>query len=67
MIGKRIVTASLHHSVTIREENATAAIEIMSGFAANPKWLVYLPPTMSPWGDDEARGLPRVPTEAFAY
>lgn len=21
----------------------------MSRFAANPKWLIYLPPTMSPW------------------
>ena len=26
----------------------TAALEVMSRFAANPKWLIYLPPTMSP-------------------
>ena len=29
-------------SVTIREENAAAALEVMSRFAANPKWLIYL-------------------------
>jgi protein phosphatase len=37
--GKRIITTRLHHSVTVREENATAALEVMSRFAANPKWL----------------------------
>ena len=48
VIGKRIVNTRLHGNVTIREENATAALEVMSRFAANPKWLIYLPPTMSP-------------------
>jgi len=48
VLGKRIVQTSLHHTVTIREENANAALEVMSRFAVNPKWLVYLPPTMSP-------------------
>ena len=46
--GKRLITTRLHRSVTIREENAAAALEVMSRFAANPKWLIYLPPTMSP-------------------
>jgi protein phosphatase len=49
VLGKRIVQTSLHHTVTVREENANAALEVMSRFAVNPKWLVYLPPTMSPW------------------
>ena len=35
-------------TVTIREENAAAALETMSRFAADPRWLIYLPPTMSP-------------------
>jgi protein phosphatase len=46
--GKRIISTRLHHSITICEENALAALEVMSRFAANPKWLIYLPPTMSP-------------------
>jgi protein phosphatase len=67
VIGKRIVTTRLHHNVTIREENATAALEVMSRFAANPKWLIYLPPTMSPSETTKQAGLLEHPAEAFAY
>ncbi len=67
MIGKRIIQTRLQRSVTIREENATAALEVMSRWAANPKWLIYLPPTMSPCGTSEREGLLEHPEEAFAY
>lgn len=67
VIGKRIVTTRLHHNVTIREENATAALEVMSRFAANPKWLIYLPPTMSPSETTRQPGLLEHPAEAYAY
>jgi protein phosphatase len=67
VIGKRIVTTRLHHNVTIREENATAALEVMSRFAANPKWLIYLPPTMSPSETTKEAGLLEHPAEAFSY
>jgi protein phosphatase len=67
VIGKRIVTTRLHHNVTVREENALAALEVMSRFAANPKWLIYLPPTMSPTETTERPGLLEHPAEAFAY
>jgi protein phosphatase len=65
--GKRIVSTRLHGNVTIREENATAALEVMSRFSANPKWLIYLPPTMSPSETSHAPGLLEHPAEAFAY
>ncbi|HET6252222.1 MAG TPA: polynucleotide kinase-phosphatase [Tepidisphaeraceae bacterium] len=65
--GKRIVATRLHHSVTIREENATAALEVMSRFAANPKWLIYLPPTMSPTETSDRPGLLEHPQQAFDY
>lgn len=39
----------------------------MSRFATNPKWLVYLPPTMSPCGTSALPGLLEHPAEAFAY
>ena len=65
--GKRIVGTRLHGNVTIREENATAALEVMSRFATNPKWLIYLPPTMSPSGTSQLPGLLEHPAEAFAY
>jgi protein phosphatase len=46
--GKRIVGTRLYRNVTIREENAAAALEVMGRYAADPKWLIYLPPTMAP-------------------
>ncbi len=65
--GKRIVSTRLRHNVTIREENGTAALEVMSRFAADPKWLVYLPPTMSPSETSTKEGYLEHPDEAFAY
>ncbi len=65
--GKRIVGTRLHGNLTIRAENGTAALEVMSRFAANPKWLIYLPPTMSPCGTSQQPGLLEHPAEAFAY
>jgi protein phosphatase len=67
VIGKRIISTRLHRNVTIRAENATAALEVMSRFAANPKWLIYLPPTMSPSETTNQPGLLEHPAEAFAY
>ena len=65
--GKRLVTTRLHRNITIREENAAAALEVMSRFAANPKWLIYLPPTMSPSETSKREGLLEHPAEAFSY
>ena len=67
VIGKRIVDTRLHSRVTIREENAMAALEVMSRFAVDPKWLIYLPPTMSPPETTKLPGLLEHPHEAFAY
>ncbi|HWR16452.1 MAG TPA: polynucleotide kinase-phosphatase [Terriglobales bacterium] len=67
VIGKRIIHTRLHGNVTVREENAIAALEVISRFAANPKWLIYLPPTMSPSETTQIAGLLEHPTEAFTY
>ncbi|MCB9924932.1 MAG: polynucleotide kinase-phosphatase [Planctomycetaceae bacterium] len=67
VLGKRLISTRLQHNVTIREENATAALEVMSRFAANPKWLIYLPPTMSPCETSSEPGLLEHPAEAFSY
>ena len=67
VLGKRIVSTRLHRNVTIREENAIPALEVMSRFAADPRWLIYLPPTMSPSETSSAAGLLEHPNEAFAY
>jgi protein phosphatase len=67
VLGKRLVETRLAGRVTIREENAAAAIEAMSRFAIDPRWLVYLPPTMSPTETSAEEGLLEHPAEAFAY
>ena len=52
--------------MTVREENAAAALEVMSRFATDPRWLVYLPPTMAPTATSERPDLLEHPDEAFA-
>ena len=64
--GKRIVDTRLTRTVTVREEQATAAIEVMSRFAMDPRWLVYLPPTMAPTATSSRPGMLEHPDEAFA-
>jgi protein phosphatase len=66
VLGKKIITTRVSgHTVTIREENAAAALEVMSRFAADPRWLIYLPPTMAPTATTSRVGLLEHPDEAF--
>lgn len=65
--GKRLIQTRLRRTVTIPEENAVAALETMSRFAADPKWIVYLPPTMSPSETSKREGLLEHPDEAIRY
>ncbi|WP_420042059.1 polynucleotide kinase-phosphatase [Gordonia sp. MP11Mi] len=51
--------------VKIPEENAAAALEVMSRFAVDPRWLVYLPPTMSPAATSNVDGFLEHPDKAF--
>ena len=67
VLGRRVISTRLHHNVTIREENTITALEGMSRFAINPKWLIYLPPTMSPTETTSNPGLLEHPAEGFAY
>jgi protein phosphatase len=67
VLGKRIIQTELMRSVTIREENAAAALEVMSRFAIDPRWLIYLPPTVSPSETSSEPGLLEHPREAFDY
>ncbi len=65
--GKRIVHTRLRGNVTIRAELATSALEVMSRFAADPRWLIYLPPTMSPPETSNEPEFLEHPREAFAH
>lgn len=61
------ITTNLLPSIDIHENNTSAALEIMSRFAADPHWLIYLPPTMSPCETSELDGYLEHPLQAFAY
>lgn len=65
--GKMRINTNLIPFVDIHENNAAAALEIMSRFAADPHWLIYLPPTMSPCETSGIDGYLEHPLEAFAY
>ncbi len=65
--GKRAVTTALRKNVTLREDNSIAALEIMSRFGMHPKWLIHLPPTMSPSETSKKEGFLEHPENAFDY
>lgn len=65
--GKKLIETRYNSKVIVREENAIAALEVISRFAINPKWLIYLPPTMSPPETSNLASYLEHPTEVFNY
>lgn len=64
--GRRVVETRHLGRVAVREENAAAALEVMSRFAVDPRQVVYLPPTMAPCATSKEEGYLEHPAEAFA-
>ncbi|MDL5204330.1 polynucleotide kinase-phosphatase [Streptomyces sp. ALI-76-A] len=64
--GRRVVETRHQGRVAVREENAAAALEVMSRFAVDPRLLPYLPPTMAPTATSHVEGYLEHPAEAFA-
>ncbi|MFP8961073.1 polynucleotide kinase-phosphatase [Streptomyces nanhaiensis] len=64
--GRRVVETRHAGRVAVREENAAAALEVMSRFAIDPRLLPYLPPTMAPCATSKLEGYLEHPAEAFA-
>ncbi|TXD41293.1 polynucleotide kinase-phosphatase [Lujinxingia vulgaris] len=65
--GRMRIETALQRSITIDEGQSAAALEVISRFAVHPKWLVYLPPTMSPTETSRREGYLESPEEAFAF
>ncbi|MEU1344831.1 polynucleotide kinase-phosphatase [Streptomyces sp. NPDC005827] len=64
--GRRVVETRYQGRIAVREENAAAALEVMSRFAIDPRLLPYLPPTMAPTATSHEEGYLEHPAEAFA-
>jgi len=67
VLGQRYIDTRLRRGIKITPEHSAAALEVMSRFAADPHWLVYLPPTMSPCETSKLPDYLEYPTEAFGY
>jgi polynucleotide kinase-phosphatase len=64
--GSRVIETAYLPRVGVREAHAAAALEVMSRFAIDPRWLLYLPPTMSPVTTSSHPGTLEHPEQAFA-
>lgn len=64
--GRLIVQTSLHGRVGIQEEQSAGGLETISRWATDPRWLIHLPPTMSPPNTSAREGYLEHPDEAFA-
>ena len=67
VLGQRYLATRLRRGIKINAENSVAALEVMSRFAADPHWLIYLPPTMSPCETSSKPDYLEYPAEAFNY
>jgi protein phosphatase len=63
--GSRVLQTAYLPRVGVREDHAAAALEVMSRFAIDPRWLLYLPPTMSPVATSRREDLLEHPEQAF--
>jgi protein phosphatase len=64
--GTRVIETGYLPRVRVGEANAAAALEVISRFAIDPRWLVYLPPTMSPVATARDGDLLEHPEQAFS-
>lgn len=67
VLAKLHIDTGLTGRLTIEAERSSAALEVMSRFAVDPRWLVHLPPTMAPVATSQRTDLLEHPDEAFAY
>lgn len=65
--GKRRIETRFHSPILIYEDQTAAVLEEVSRFAVDPRWMIYLPPTMSP--SETATDGDRLehPQDAFQY
>jgi protein phosphatase len=67
VLGKQAIHTRLWQTIVIREEQSAASLEVMSRFAVDPRWLIYLPPTMSPPDPSDAPDRLEDPTQVLGY
>lgn len=64
--GGRIETRTFG-GILVKGEERASAVETFSRFGVDPRWCLYLPPTMSPVETSAQEAYLERPEEAFAY
>ncbi|MEL6834407.1 MAG: polynucleotide kinase-phosphatase [Bacteroidota bacterium] len=67
VLGRQTIETRLQARILIQEGQAAQALETMTRFTADPRQLIYLPPTMSPVKTSKLPDFLEHPAEAFAY
>jgi protein phosphatase len=67
VLGKHAIHTRLWPTIVIRDEQSAAALEVMSWFAVDPRWLIYLPPTMSPPDPSDVNDRLEDPAQVLGY
>ncbi len=67
VVGKHHVETGLAGRLAVDAERSSAALEVMSRFATDPRWLVHLPPTMAPVATSTRPDFLEHPDDVFAY
>ena len=67
VLGKRAMHTHVWPTIVIHDEQSAAALEVTSRFAIDPRWLIYLPPTMSPPDTSDAPDRLEDQTQVLGY
>ena len=67
VLDKRPVSTRLRGNISVRPEQAQSALETVSRFSVDPRWLAYIPPTISPSGTSQRLDFLEHPEETFQY
>ncbi len=63
--GDLKIDTATHGPVEVPANRVNHALEPMSRYAVDPRWLIYLPPTISPTQTSRLPGMMEHPDEAF--
>ena len=67
LLGKKRIETRFGSTVVMPEAQGTAALEVMSRFCIDPRWLIHLPPTMAPCPTAEDGPYLEHPDQAMDY
>jgi protein phosphatase len=63
-----VIKTRFRYEVAVPEEqHVFAVMEMVSRFGVDPRWLVYVPPVLSPVDASDQPGMLEHPADAFAY